>query len=89
MLAGSSEIAGACASADIKLKNGLSVKVKKMRCDGALKPGQLEISSAPSDRDLSPLIGGGPGRDVPDEDLQFHLAGLRGPRRLRCRHPRG
>jgi eukaryotic-like serine/threonine-protein kinase len=37
-LADSSEIAGARANTDIPLQEGLSVRVRKVRCDGAIKP---------------------------------------------------
>ena len=50
---------------------------------GTFKPGQLNVSTAPVDSDLSPLIGGGPAHATVEEDLKFHLAGLTGPRRVR------
>jgi hypothetical protein len=50
---------------------------------GQFSPGQIELSTAPVDPDLSPMIGGGPARSTPDEDLEFQFAGLSGPRRLR------
>jgi hypothetical protein len=49
---------------------------------GTLVPGQLEVSAIPVDADLSPTIGGPPARAIVDEDLEFTLAGLRGPRRI-------
>ena len=50
---------------------------------GTIAPGQIELLAMPADTDLSPLIGGGPARATPDEDLKFQMAGLSGPRRLR------
>jgi hypothetical protein len=50
---------------------------------GEFRPGQVELLAAPVDPDLSPMIGGGPARSTPDEDLEFQFAGLSGPRRLR------
>jgi protocatechuate 3,4-dioxygenase beta subunit len=49
---------------------------------GTFSPGQIQLSAAPVDPDLSPMIGGGAARAVPDEDLEFQFAGLSGPRRL-------
>jgi len=57
---------------------------------GTFAAGQLNVSSAPVDSDLSPLVGGGPASANVEDDLTFHLAGLTGPRRLRVsRVPRG
>jgi hypothetical protein len=50
---------------------------------GEFRPGQIELSAAPVDPDLSPMLGGGPAHSTPDEDLEFQFAGLSGPRRLR------
>jgi hypothetical protein len=50
---------------------------------GEFRPGQIELSAAPVDPDLSPMIGGGAARATPDADLEFQFAGLSGPRRLR------
>ena len=50
---------------------------------GTFSPGQVQLSAAPVDPDLSPMIGGGAARAVPDEDMEFQFAGLSGPRRLR------
>jgi len=50
---------------------------------GTFTPGQIELLAVPVDSDLSPQIGGGPARATPDEDSEFQMAGLAGPRRLR------
>jgi hypothetical protein len=52
--------------------------------NATFRPGQIELQAVPVDSDLSPAIGGGFARAVPDEDLEFQLAGLSGPRRLRA-----
>jgi hypothetical protein len=49
---------------------------------GTFRPGGIELSAVPVDDDLSPTVGGGPARATPNEDLEFQLAGLSGPRRL-------
>jgi hypothetical protein len=50
---------------------------------GTVRPGRIELSAVPVDGDLSPTFAGGPARATPNEDLEFQLAGLSGPRRLR------
>jgi Carboxypeptidase regulatory-like domain len=54
-----------------------------LEAGGTFTPGQIELLAVPVDSDLSPQIGGGPARATPDEDSEFRLAGLSGPRRLR------
>jgi hypothetical protein len=66
----------------VRTSPGSTVQGRVVLGGGTLRPGLVELSAVPVDRDLSPTFGGGPGRATPDEDMEFQLAGLSGPRRL-------
>jgi hypothetical protein len=66
----------------VRTSPGSTLQGRVVLGGGTSRPGLIELSAVPVDRDLSPTIGGGPGRATPDEDMEFQLAGLSGPRRL-------
>jgi hypothetical protein len=77
-------VAGADVSnLELRTSFGSTITGRIVSEDRVLKPGQFELSAIPVDPDLSPTFAGPPARALIGADLQFELAGLRGPRRLR------